>query len=422
LAVALLNRLSERWSRPVDVASLHFIRVGVGCLVLVEVFRFLSSGWVDTALVEPAFHFTYAGFGWVQPLESGGMWLALGVVGVAALGLATSQRPKWCAGICALGMGYVFLIDKTHYLNHMYFLIWVCLLLAVVDSSKDRMGRMWMVDLARFQVGVVYVFGGLAKLNGDWLAGRPMLQWMDGRGDWSYVGNFLSWDPFAFALAWGGVGFDLLIVPALMFRRTRAIAFVAVVGFHTLNAVLFKIGIFSPMMVVLTTVFFSSDWCRRGAESIEAPPRFHRIWVGLMWMWMGIHIAVPLRHFWIPGDVSWSEEGHRFSWRMKLRSKVGRVVFHALDRKRGSHKVIDPLTELTAIQTRKMSTRPDMILQYAHHLRDGLAAEGSGDWAVHVDAQAALNGRPLQALIQPSADLAVIDCSTSGSVWITRRP
>jgi hypothetical protein len=195
-----------------------------------------------------------------------------------------------------------------------------------------------------------------------------------------------------------------------------------VVAFHSLNAVLFKIGIFPVMMVVLTTVFFAPNWCRREKVPIAEPPAFRSIWVVVVVLWMGVHTAVPLRHLWIPGDVTWSEEGHRFSWRMKLRSKVGRVVFHGLDRKKGTHKVIDPLDELTAIQTRKMATRPDMILQYAHHLRDRLVTEGSGDWAVHVDAQTALNGRPLKTLIEPSVDLAAIDCSTAGSAWITPRP
>jgi len=420
--VALLNRLSKRWSHPVDLASLHFVRVGVGALVMVEVFRFLASGWVDTALVQTAFHFKYAGFGWVDPLGSTGMWCVLCIVGIAGLGMVTSIQPKLCAALCMLGFSYVFLIDKTHYLNHIYFLIWVCGLLAVVDSNQKQQGRMWMLDLARFQVGIVYVFGGIAKLNTDWLSGRPMLQWMDGRADWPWVGNFLSWDPFAYALSWGGIAFDLLIVPALMARRTRPFAFAAVVVFHSLNAILFKIGIFPMMMVVVSTIFFAPDWWRRTAVSIPEPPRFNRMWIGVVLLWMTIHVTVPLRHFWTPGDVAWSEEGHRFSWRMKLRSKVGRVVFHALDRKRGTHKVIDPLAELTAVQTRKMATRPDMILQYAHHLRDGLATEGSGDWAVHVDSKVGLNGRPLQTFIQPSVDLAGIECSASGVDWIMPRP
>lgn len=33
-------------------------------------------------------------------------------------------------------------------------------------------------------------------------------------------------------------------------------------------------------------------------------------------------ILYPLRHHLYPGDVTWNELGHRYSWRMKLRDKV----------------------------------------------------------------------------------------------------
>jgi hypothetical protein len=39
--------------------------------------------------------------------------------------------------------------------------------------------------------------------------------------------------------------------------------------------------------------------------------------------WLILQLGLPFRHFLIPGDANWTEEGHRFSWRMMLRSKVG---------------------------------------------------------------------------------------------------
>ena len=107
---------------------------------------------------------------------------------------------------------------------------------------------------------------------------------------------------------------------------------------------------------------------------------------------------------------------------MKLRSKSGRAVFHALDKKKGTHKVIDPMLELTTTQSRKMATRPEMVLQYAHHLHRQLADEGSGEWAIHVDSQASLNGRQMHPLVLPSVDLSQIDASASGPEWITDWP
>lgn len=51
-----------------------------------------------------------------------------------------------------------------------------------------------------------------------------------------------------------------------------------------------------------------------------------RVTVALLAVFVAIQIGMPLRHHLDPGDVAWTEEGHRYSWRMKLRSKSGNVV------------------------------------------------------------------------------------------------
>ncbi len=392
----------------------------MGLLIVIEMARFAYSGWVVDALVEPSFHFTYEGFHWVKPFGEVGMMCVIAVIAFGGLGMMFSRWYRLCSLLCGVGLSYIFLIDKTHYLNHMYFLVWVCVLFAVVQSSRHQFGHQWMIDLARFQVAVVYVFGGIAKLNTDWIEGRPMLYWMDQRRDWAYVGEFIAWDPFAMGIAWGGIAFDLLVIPALLWRRTRWLAVVATVGFHLVNAGLFRIGIFPWLMIGLTVMFIPSEYFKTTPE--RSAPTFRKPWIAVVAVWMLFHLVTPLRHHGYSGDVAWTEEGHRFSWRMKLRSKVGRVVFHALDRKKGTYRLINPLDELTTIQTRKMATRPDMILQYAMHVASKFEDEGSGEWAIHVDAQASLNGSAIRQLINPEVDLSTVDSNTPSSVWITARP
>ena len=34
-----------------------------------------------------------------------------------------------------------------------------------------------------------------------------------------------------------------------------------------------------------------------------------------------VQLTLPLRHYIYQGNVSWTEQGHRFAWHMKLRSK-----------------------------------------------------------------------------------------------------
>ncbi len=39
-------------------------------------------------------------------------------------------------------------------------------------------------------------------------------------------------------------------------------------------------------------------------------------------------VYLPVRHYFIPGNVFWTEEGHRMAWRMMLRNKAGEVVVY----------------------------------------------------------------------------------------------
>ena len=195
----------------------------------------------------------------------------------------------------------------------------------------------------------------------------------------------------------------------------RCAAFAVAVAFHCSNMVLFKIGVFPVLMIVLTTVFLPVRQAeiQREARRVSVPLLF------ALASWALTQLAVPLRHWAIPGEVAWTEEGHRFSWRMKTRSKVGRVVFHALDIQRGTHEVIEQPNDLTVHQYRKMATRPDMIRQYAVHLAAMRADEGSGVWAVHVDSRARLNHHEARTLIDPAVDLVTAEPAGRGAPWIT---
>ena len=418
MAVEILKRLQLRWSESIDPASLRWACSAFGLLMVVEALRYLLLGWVDTYYVEPQYHFSYPGFSWVQVLGRTGMITIFVLIGLSGAAMMWRRHVRQAAAVFCMAFGYVFLIDQTYYQNHLYLVWWLGLFFVLTGGGTTGQAQRWMLDLARFQVGVVYFFGGIAKLNGDWLAGQPMALWLDRRADWMWIGEWLAWDPMAMILSISGLLFDLSIVPLLMWTKTRRFAFCAVVLFHVANAVLFHIGIFPFLMVALTTLFLAQDWCRKGEAPVLTPQPLARWVLPVAVLWVGFHMAVPIRHWFIPGDVAWTEEGHRFSWRMKTRSKVGVVVFHALDRKLGTHEVIDGAEKLTVYQVNKMATHPQMIRQYAVHLAEQWREQGSGNWAVHVDARARLNHRPAQSLIDPSVDLVSVSAQWGADPWI----
>ena len=91
---------------------------------------------------------------------------------------------------------------------------------------------------------------------------------------------------------------------------------------------------------------------------------------------------------------------------MKLRTKSASIRFLMTDPDKDQTWVVDHNQYLTDRQARKMSTRPDMILQFAHFLADETREAGVANPEVRVRSRARLNGRNRQDLIDPEVDLA----------------
>ena len=64
---------------------------------------------------------------------------------------------------------------------------------------------------------------------------------------------------------------DLLVVPLLLWRRTRLFAFAAAIVFNLINAVIFDIGIFPWLMLGALLIFFPPDLMRRFARAFMSP-------------------------------------------------------------------------------------------------------------------------------------------------------
>ena len=139
------------------------------------------------------------------------------------------------------------------------------------------------------------------------------------------------------------------------------------------------------------------------------------------------HVLVPLRHHLFAGDVAWTEEGHRYSWRMMLRSKSGNGKFYVDTPRRVGDSLtwerhtVYPRKRLTKKQTRKLYTHPDMILQFAHHLRDEALAQGHDSVRVYAEVRTRLNFRNYHPYVDPERDLAKETWNLFGpNDWILR--
>jgi hypothetical protein len=133
-------------------------------------------------------------------------------------------------------------------------------------------------------------------------------------------------------------------------------------------------------------------------------------------------VAVPLRHLAYPGNVRWTEEGYRHSWRVMLTEKTGLVQYRVTDTETGRQWVVSPEEVLTPAQTERMAIQPDLILQTAHIVADEFEGRGIADVEVRADAYVAFNGRPNARLIDPDVDLASLSNSVMPKSWILPAP
>ena len=265
--------LAAAWlSRPVDIGPLIVLRVVFGLLMLAGAVRFMARGWIGELYVLPQFHFTYAGFDWLRPLPEWGLWLVFVALAALALAVALGLAYRLSLGAFWLLFTYVELLDKTTYLNHYYFISVLSLLLLFLPlngraSLDTRLGwatpratvPAWMVWIVRLQLGIVYFYAGLAKLNRDWLLeAQPLRIWLHARTATPLIGPLFDQAWVGYAMSWAGMLFDLTIFIWLSLPRTRPFAYVAVVIFHSLTALLFNIGLFPWIMIGCTLVFF--DW------------------------------------------------------------------------------------------------------------------------------------------------------------------
>ncbi|NIP24426.1 MAG: HTTM domain-containing protein, partial [Phycisphaerae bacterium] len=122
----------------------------------------------------------------------------------------------------------------------------------------------WTINIFKLQLGLVYFFAGVAKLNPDWLLNAMPLQiWLPANADLPIVGPLLEYTASAYIFSWAGAFYDLTIAFFLLWKRTRILAYVAVIGFHMFTWFLFQIGMFPFIMILCTLIFFSADFHKK---------------------------------------------------------------------------------------------------------------------------------------------------------------
>ncbi|GIX00873.1 MAG: type I deoxyribonuclease HsdR [Pirellulaceae bacterium] len=428
-----------------------FFRIAFGLLMAKWAADYLVSGRVHAWYIVPEFHFTYPGFGWVQPWPGEAMVGHFAGLLVLSLMVALGLAYRVAAALLAVGFTYVFLLDRANYQNHYYLILliswwlpWMPLNNCWAVDAWWRGGTEagipnWTLWMLRFHVGLPYFFGGVAKIDGEWLLGFPLSMMLATKSHLPVVGAWLASPTTAMVLAWVSMLFDLLIVPALLSKAMRKPAFMAAIIFHCANAYLFNIHIFPWMMILATTIFFAPDWPVRTLSLAfrlvgkptapitdrwrqerqpEQVPLCRRLAVGLMSTYVAFHCVWPLRHHLYPGDASWTEQGHYFAWRMMLRGKKVAIGYAIEDKVNG--RVIDaPLMKyLSPMQAERFARDPELIRQLAHFLGKEYERNSGHAAAVYALVLTSLNGRKPELFVDPNVDLSRQQAGVDTRTWV----
>ena len=414
-----------------EIYSLVYFRVLFGFIMLVEVYRYWSKGWIHKYYIAPEFLFKFWGFEWVKVLPGNGMYYVFAVLAISAFCVMIGFLYRFMSIILFIAFTYIFLAAKSHYLNHFYFtsmLAFVMMFasphkLLSIDSKifpkiKSHYIENWQPWSILFLMSIVYFFGGIAKIDPDWLNGNPIYFWLE----YGLNTSLPLW--LGIAVAWMGMFFDLFISFALIYKKTRIFAFIGMIIFHISNHFIFSIGIFPWLSIAISIMFFGPafpmkiysfikkiNYKELAPITLTSRSQKQKALHLLICIFVGYNIIMPMRYHFIGGDTHWTEIGHRFSWRMKLRTKYGskNPIYTVFDKKTFKVIKVNLKDHLTKRQRRKMKGNTDMIVEFGHYLRDYYQEKLGHEVMVNVKTRVSVNFRPRQYLINPSVNLARVE-------------
>lgn len=436
-----MKRITDKLQVPISIAPLIVYRLLFGLMVLYGCLWSISKDDIETRYVEPSFFFKYYGFEWIGFVGEQGIYILYGCWILSAVGIIFGAFYRIAIWSFFFIFTYLHLLDATNYINHYYAISIFAFFLACSPANalfsidvwrKPKLQQetifYWQIAIFQGQVAIIYVFAAIAKMNSDWVFGAmPLKIWLLQSQDFPIIGSLFKYHITSVLFSWVGLLFDLTIVIWLYFSKTRKWAYLGVVIFHSLTGLLFNIGLFPMLMIFSTVVFFDPQEQEEGLKKLGIKFRkvtktpFRNQYLPYVYtLHFMVQVFLPLRHHLLyDGNVLWTEEGYRFSWRVMLLEKEGMATFYVEDPQTERHWVVSNQEFLTPFQEKRMAIRPDHILQFAHYL----AAVHARRYAikkpiVRAEVYVAVNGRVSQLLIDPTINLVSKSRGIAQKDWI----
>lgn len=432
----------------IDNSPLIIFRIFFGFLFACESFGAIITGWVRINLVDVKLTFSHIYMDFLQVLVGGPqMYVYFALMGCVSVAVMLGYRYRLSIVLLTLLWAGAYYIQKTSYNNHYYLLLVICFYMCFLPANRYasldvKSGRVkaelampvyysWIFIL---QVSILYIYGTIAKFYPDWLDGTFTQIMYQGANIPEVFKDFVTQKWFYIAIAYLGILFDGLIVPMLLWKRTRTLAIVASLIFHLFNSVTLQIGIFPYFALSFAVFFYPPDQMRRVffkkkltfvvSEDYTRQVLQHSLSKGavaVLSIFMIFQLLLPLRQHVVKGDILWTDEAHRLSWRMMLRSRGGYTNFIVKNKQTGERSFYPLETVLTTKQKARLNT-PDMIWQMSQYIKKEYEAKGL-EVSIFVDSWVSINGREYSQFVNPEVDFTTVKWDYfKHADWILEKP
>lgn len=425
---SIASKLRTYWFTSINNSPLIIFRILFGSVMLMEFSTGLTSGWVTEVFVEAPYRFTFIGFEFLHVLRGEMMYAYYVIACIISLMVAAGLLYRPASVLLAVMWTALYFSQKSHYNNHYYLMVLLCWLMVFMPANKRtsldvKLGLTkpsntcyrWQVHMFIAQIAIVYTYAAIAKMYPDWLNGIPVRIWFTKKARASPIAFLLTKEWFIYFIAYAGMLFDLLVVPALLWKKTRNKAVAAMLLFHIFNGTIFGIGVFPYLAMSLNVFFYPGSTFDKIIGKTQNPFPYKELSLSrqnlilfLSCSYVIWQFTTPLRHHFYKGDVTWTEEGHRMSWRMMLRTKRGHAIFKVSDKNSEKKWIENPREILLPYQASDIGNKPDFIWQYAQMLKDKYKNKGY-TVAVYAECYSSLNGRKEQLIVNPEIDLTSVE-------------
>ncbi len=429
----MLTKITDLLTQKTDGRFLFVFRIVFGLIMAYDKIYYIKSRLISDGFLAPKVLFPYYGLEFIKPMSQSTMNAILLLLLISAIFIALGILFKYACCFLGLGTFYFLLLDKGIYNNHIYMFGMVALLLMFTNAdkgyslksffSKEKSNNeieIWQLWLFRFQIVVVYFYGGLTKLNSDWLLSKAPVKAM-------LSAKKINSDLLLYFFSYGGMLFDITIGFLLLYKPTRIFAFISVLIFNITNNYFFDdIGVFPMAMIFSSILFFNpadfsflknavvyvdkkkkqkNQVSEMSKEEIKVSKRY------LLVLGLSLHVVFqllfPLRFLLSPNDLEWTGEYSFFSWRMKSQTRAYKEFsFFIEDSKSHKKYPVKANTMINPMQIMAMSRDPRMILPFAKYLEQEGLNRNFENPKVFARIQESFNGNPPQFIVDTNLNLA----------------